>query len=88
MTELTFEVPGVSCNHCVNAITEETTTAGVNQVEVDLNSKRVYVAYDPAKVSEQQIKEAIDEAGYDVAGQHEGKALSAAGQAKASLKFI
>lgn len=88
MKELTFEVPEVSCNHCVNAITKETTQAGVNEVEVDLGSKRVYVAFDPAKVSEDQVKEAIEEAGYDIAGRHEGKVLSAAGQASSSLKFI
>lgn len=88
MKELTFEVPEVSCQHCVNAITQETTQAGVNEVEVDLTSKRVYVAFDPAKVSEQQVKEAIEEAGYDIAGQHEGKVLAGVGQAKASLKFI
>jgi copper chaperone len=88
MKELTFDVPGVSCNHCVNAITKETKTAGVNEVEVDLQSKKVYVAFDPAKVSDQQVKEAIEEAGYDVTGQQEGKALAGATQAKASLKFI
>jgi copper chaperone len=81
-------VPGVSCNHCVNAITKETTTAGVNEVEVDLQSKKVYVAFDPAKVSEQQVKEAIEEAGYDVTGQQEGKALAGATPTKATLKFI
>ncbi|MDB5078567.1 MAG: hypothetical protein JWP00_491 [Chloroflexi bacterium] len=88
MTELTFEVPGVSCNHCINAITQETRSAGVSEVEVDVNSKRVYVAFDPAKVSEQQVKEAIEEAGYDVAGQQAGKALGGPGISKPSLKFI
>jgi copper chaperone len=88
MIELTFEVPGVSCNHCVNAITQETRTAGVNDVEVDLDSKRVYVAFDPAKVTEQQVKEAIEEAGYDVEGRQEGKALSISNQADSRLKFL
>jgi copper chaperone len=88
MTELTFEVPGVSCQHCVNSITQETKSAGVSDVEVDLNSKRVYVAFDPAKVSEQQVKEAIEEAGYDIEGQQVGKALSIANQANSRLKFL
>jgi copper chaperone len=88
MKELTFDVPGVSCNHCVNAITKETKTAGVNEVEVDLQSKQVYVAFDPATVTEQQVKEAIEEAGYDVTGQHEGQVLAGATTAKAGLKFI
>jgi copper chaperone len=88
MKELTFDVPGVSCNHCVNAITKETTTAGVNEVEVDLQTKKVYVGFDPAKVSEQQVKEAIEEAGYDVTGQQEGRVLAGATPAKAALKFM
>lgn len=88
MKELTFEVPGVSCNHCVNAITKETQGVGVNDVQVDLVSKRVYVAFDPAQVNEQQVKEAIEEAGYDVTGQQEGNALTAPGIGKTSLNFI
>lgn len=88
MTELTFEVPGVSCDHCVNAITQETRTAGVDDVEVNLASKRVYVAFDPVKVTEEQVKEAIAEAGYDIEGRHEGKALSISNQSGSRLKFL
>lgn len=88
MKELTFDVPDVSCQHCINAITEETTSAGVEQVQVDLSSKRVYVAFDPAKVTEQQVKAAIEEAGYDIAGQQEGKALTVGGSNKQPLKLI
>ncbi len=88
MKELTFEVPGVSCQHCINAITEETKAVGVADVQVDLTSKRVYVAYDDSVVSEQQVKEAIEEAGYDVAGQQEGKALSAPTSNKQPIKLL
>lgn len=88
MTELTFEVPGVSCNHCVNSITQETKAAGVKNVEVDLESKRVYVAFDPSQVSEQKVKEAIEEAGYDIEGRHEGKSLSISNQSNSRLKFL
>ena len=35
-----FQVPGVSCQHCVNAITSEVTAIpGVQQVQVALDSK-------------------------------------------------
>ncbi len=78
MQELTFDVPAVSCQHCINAITEETKAVGVNEVEVNLNSKQVYVAFDPAKVTEAQVKGAIEEAGYDIAGQHPGKVMASA----------
>jgi copper chaperone len=77
MKELTFDVPSVSCQHCVNAITEETKAVGVADVQVDLTSKRVYVAFEQSKVSEAQVKEAIAEAGYVITAQQEGKVLTA-----------
>jgi len=60
-----FQVPGVSCQHCINAITSEVTAIpGVQQVEVALDSKVVTVAH-AAQVSTGQIVAAIVEAGYD-----------------------
>lgn len=88
MKELTFDVPGVSCEHCVNAITKETQAVGVQDVQVDLVSKKVFVSFDPAKVSEDQIKEAItEEAGYDIAGQQEGRITASPNQGKRSLNM-
>ena len=75
MKEVTFDVPDVSCEHCVNTITGATKQLGANTVQVDLPSKKVYLTYDPAKVSEQDLKTAIEEEGYDIAGQVEGKAI-------------
>ena len=88
MKEITFDVPGVSCEHCVNAITKETQAVGVQQVQVDLPTKQVYVAFDPAQVSEAQVKEAIEEAGYDIAGQHAGRSTSAKQVSQLPLKAI
>ena len=76
MKEVTFDVPDVSCEHCINAITNATKQLGVNTVQVDLTSKKVYLQYDSTKVSEQDLKAAIEEEGYDIAGQVEGKAIS------------
>ena len=60
-----FQVPGVSCQHCVNAITKEVTAIpGVQQVQVTLDSKTVTVAH-AEQVSAEQIVAAIQEAGYD-----------------------
>ncbi len=39
---------------------------GVSEVSVDLASRKVIVSYDPAKISEQDLKGAIMETGYDV----------------------
>lgn len=59
-----YSVPGISCGHCQAAIEGEVTkVSGVTGVEVDIDAKSVAVTggIDAA------IREAIDEAGYDVA---------------------
>jgi len=64
-----FQVPGVSCQHCINAITSEVTAIpGVQQVQVALDSKVVTVAH-AEQVSADQIVAAIVEAGYDEVAQ-------------------
>jgi copper chaperone len=65
-TELTYSVPGVSCDHCRAAITAEVEQVpGVTGVDVDLAAKRVSVAGE--RLDDAAIRAAIDEAGYDVA---------------------
>ena len=64
-----FQVPEVSCQHCVNAITKEVTAIpGVQQVQVALDSKTVTVEHGE-QVSTNQIVAAINEAGYDEVAQ-------------------
>jgi copper ion binding protein len=64
--ERTYSVPGVSCEHCVRAVTEEVgQVAGVESVVVDLDSKRVTVSGEA--IDDGAVRAAIDEAGYDVA---------------------
>ncbi len=66
MPTTTYAVPGISCGHCVAAITGEVTrVAGVATVEVDLEGKVVTVTGDG--VSDAAVRDAIDDAGYDVA---------------------
>ncbi|ABX06959.1 MAG TPA: copper chaperone [Herpetosiphon sp.] len=61
-----FNVPGISCQHCVNAINNEVSAvAGVQNVVVDLASKIVKVESNE-QVSRDQLLTAISEAGYDV----------------------
>lgn len=65
-TNLTYDVPGVSCNHCRTAITTEVEqVAGVTSVEVDLDARRVRVA--GTDLDDGAVRAAIDEAGYDIA---------------------
>ena len=66
MTELTYAVPGVSCEHCVRAISDEVgRVPGVANVIVDLDAKQVRVRGDG--VEDAAVRDAIDEAGYDIA---------------------
>ena len=65
MTTEQFQVPGVSCQHCVNAITREVSALpGVQSVQVALDNKTVTVEHGE-QVNTDQIVAAINEAGYD-----------------------
>lgn len=67
METITLNVKGMSCNHCVKAIENSVGELdGVQDVKVDLSSAKVEVTFDNAKVSLSQIKETIDDQGYDV----------------------
>ncbi len=63
----TLTAPDISCGHCVAAIKEAVgELTGVDRVEADVETRRVDIAYDPARVSLGQIEAALDEAGYPV----------------------
>ena len=68
MTTATWTVTGMTCGHCVSAVTEEVTAVpGVTGVDVDLASGRLTVTSD-APVDEAAVRAAVDEAGYELAG--------------------
>src|SRR5690349_13684510 len=61
----TYTVTGMTCEHCVNAVTEEVGTVdGVDAVAVDLESGHVTVS--GAGYTDEQIAAAVDEAGYSL----------------------
>ena len=67
MEKKVLNVEGMSCSHCVNAVTKALTALdGVSAVDVSLENKTVAVDYDADKVSLDAIREAIEEEGYDV----------------------
>lgn len=67
MTTTTYRVEGMTCDHCVRAITSEVSAiTGVTGVEVTLASGRVTVVSE-APVAAEAIKAAIGEAGYTLA---------------------
>ena len=68
MTTATYTVTGMTCGHCVSAVTEEVSqVAGVTAVAVDLDSGGLTVTSE-APVEESAVRAAVEEAGYEVAG--------------------
>ncbi|QGS68486.1 copper chaperone CopZ [Oceanobacillus sp. 143] len=60
-------VQGMSCGHCKASVEGALKKLdGVSAAEVNLESSNVEITYDEAKVSLKNMKEAIEEQGYDV----------------------
>ena len=67
MKNVVLNVEGMSCMHCVNAVTKAVTALdGVLSVNVDLEKKTAAIDWDEETVSLETIKNAIEEEGYDV----------------------
>ena len=63
--EKTILIEGMSCGHCVKAVEEALKELdGVKSVVVDLEGKKAVV--EGENLDDNKIKEAIDEAGYDI----------------------
>ena len=66
MLTASYLVTGMTCQHCVHAVTEEVSgVAGVDDVTVDLDSGRLTVVSSD-EVPFSAIAAAVDEAGYAV----------------------
>jgi copper chaperone len=66
MTDTTFKVPEMNCGHCKAAIEGELSKlSGVEYANANLEEGTVKVSYD-GRVSEEQLKSAIEDAGYAV----------------------
>ena len=63
---ITYSVPGIHCAHCGISIREEVSEVeGVEDVEVDLEAKVVTIR--GRELSDEQLRAAIEEAGYQAA---------------------
>jgi len=61
---MTYTVVGMTCDHCTHAVSREISlVAGVTGVEVDLGTKLVTVTGEG--LDDQQLRAAIEEAGYE-----------------------
>ncbi|CAN5554271.1 heavy-metal-associated domain-containing protein [soil metagenome] len=66
MVTESFVVKGMTCGHCVQAVSDEVgALVGVQSVEVDLDTGAVVVTSD-APVAMSDLVAAVDEAGYEV----------------------
>lgn len=67
VNQVTLQVQGMSCGHCVNAVEGSVGKLdGVEQVKVHLETGKVDVSFNDEKVTVEKIKETIDDQGYDV----------------------
>jgi copper chaperone len=66
LSEGTYTVAGMSCGHCVAAVTTELAALpGVTGVDVDLATGRVRVVSD-APLDPAAVRDAVEDAGYEV----------------------
>ncbi len=67
MNTQTYTVIGMTCSHCVNSVRGEVgAVPGVNDVNVDITTGQVTVTSDQP-ISDEQVREAVEEAGYSLA---------------------
>lgn len=68
MTTVTYQIPNISCNHCVHTIqTEVKDLPGVLDVKADANTREAVIIFEqPA--TEAQIKDLLAEINYPVSG--------------------
>ncbi len=57
----------MTCDGCVNSVTKALKgVAGVQEANVDLAGAKATVTFDASKTNVAALKEAVEEAGYDV----------------------
>ncbi len=68
MIEAKYTVPDMSCAHCKSTIEDSLNElSGVEEATADPDSQVVEVAYDENRVGENEVKAAIEDAGYTIA---------------------
>ena len=73
MEQTTLQINGMSCGHCVSRVQKALSRLeGVHVDQVEIGSARV--TYEPERVSLRHIREAVEDAGYEVRPATEGVA--------------
>ena len=66
MSEVTIKVEGMSCGGCVRNVTGVLKgLAGVEDAQVSLEQGSATVRFDPAQVSVDALRTAVEDAGFD-----------------------
>ena len=67
MEKITLNVEGMSCGHCVQAVTNAVSALpGIGSVAVDLSAGTVTVEHEPGITDEAKIRDEIEDQGYTV----------------------
>ncbi len=66
MSETILKIEGMSCQHCVMRVKKAVgALAGVKESEVEVGSAKI--SYDEKRLKKEDLKRAVEEAGYKVA---------------------
>ncbi len=69
MEKIIFVVKGMTCMGCVGSVKNVLEPIpGVSSVEISLENGQVAISYDAEKSGVEQLRNAINDAGYEVAG--------------------
>jgi copper chaperone len=68
MKTVTYNIPNISCGHCVHTIKMEVADLeGVNSVDASADTKTAIISFDPP-ATEKSIKELLAEINYPAVG--------------------
>ena len=69
MDTKTLKIEGMTCGGCVASVQRVLAALdGVERADVSLEKKEATVRFEPARVTPDTLKAAIEDAGYDVVG--------------------
>lgn len=64
---ITLNIDGMTCGGCVKSISNAfNQVTGVSQANVNLEQKNAIISFDDTQTNESALKEAIEDAGFDV----------------------
>lgn len=85
MTEKTLSIEGMTCASCSQTVEKATGKLnGVQEANVNLATEKLSIIYDENEITLEQIKEAVDDAGYKAVSEMEKKIFSVTGMTCAS----